>query len=161
MIRPAASAVGAAKCQYMLVGVDPADTTDWSRSEYLTDEIRTTYLDNKVKSIEFRVTDVRDEGTNHYRFKGINVTKGSGDTTTYDTMEISLNQRDTFGNMTIEVDCTKGYYVTATQAPNGTITPSGATWVEAGERATYEFKPDAGYMVERVLLDGHEVPPDQ
>lgn len=49
------------------------------------------------------------------------------------------------------------YTISATAGPGGTITPSGDLWVAAGGSQTFTIKPDLGYMVEDVLVDGESV----
>ena len=49
------------------------------------------------------------------------------------------------------------YTIAATAGPNGTITPAGNRWVAVGGSQTYTIKPDLGYMVEDVLVDGASV----
>lgn len=47
--------------------------------------------------------------------------------------------------------------VTASASSGGSVAPSGRTDVKEGESATFEFRPDAGYKLVRVLLDGAPV----
>lgn len=47
--------------------------------------------------------------------------------------------------------------VTASASSGGSVAPSGRTDVKEGESVTFEFRPDAGYKLVRVLLDGWAV----
>lgn len=47
-----------------------------------------------------------------------------------------------------------GYYITATAGANGTISPEGETKYDPGTNATYKITPNAGYVVDKVLIDG-------
>ena len=49
------------------------------------------------------------------------------------------------------------FTVTATAGANGSVTPSGATTVAVGNDETYTIKPNAGYHVADVLVDGSSV----
>jgi hypothetical protein len=49
------------------------------------------------------------------------------------------------------------YTISATAGAGGTITPAGNRWVAAGGSQKYTIKPDLGYMVEDVLVDGASV----
>ena len=56
---------------------------------------------------------------------------------------------------TIIVNFTVNYYaITASAGANGTIAPAGVTNVMHGGSQTYTFTPDAGYIVEGILVDG-------
>jgi hypothetical protein len=46
------------------------------------------------------------------------------------------------------------YTITATAGANGTISPAGVTTVNRGGSQTYTITPNAGYMVQRVLVNG-------
>jgi hypothetical protein len=46
------------------------------------------------------------------------------------------------------------FTITASAGPNGTISPAGVTTVNRGGSQTYTITPDAGYMVQRVLVNG-------
>jgi hypothetical protein len=48
----------------------------------------------------------------------------------------------------------KQYTITASAGPNGSITPSGAVMVASGASQTFVIKPDSGYHVANVLVDG-------
>ncbi len=47
--------------------------------------------------------------------------------------------------------------ITATAGPNGSISPSGAVVVPAGEAQTFTITPDTGYDIQDVLVDGVSV----
>ena len=51
----------------------------------------------------------------------------------------------------------KQYTITASAGPNGSITPSGAVMVASGASQTFVIKPDSGYHVANVLVDGDSV----
>jgi hypothetical protein len=46
------------------------------------------------------------------------------------------------------------YMITASAGANGTINPSGAVSVNAGDSRTFTFSPDSGYKVDEVILNG-------
>jgi len=48
--------------------------------------------------------------------------------------------------------------ITAVAAPNGSITPSGATAVPGGSNLTYTITPDAGFVVTALVVDGTQLP---
>ncbi|MCL2289709.1 MAG: choice-of-anchor J domain-containing protein [Bacteroidetes bacterium] len=52
------------------------------------------------------------------------------------------------------------YPIVATHGPNGTITPAGTTLVPCGAGQKYILKPDCGYTVDTLLIDGipHPIP---
>ena len=59
------------------------------------------------------------------------------------------------GNATIPEGSTNT--ITATAGPNGSISPSGAVVVPAGEAQTFTITPDTGYDIQDVLVDGVSV----
>ena len=46
------------------------------------------------------------------------------------------------------------YVVAASAGTNGSISPSGTTFVAPGESQTFTITPDSGFMVDQVLIDG-------
>lgn len=68
----------------------------------------------------------------------------------------------TFTNVTAPHSITavytaKTYNITATAGANGSISPNGVTPVDCGSIQTYAIKPDSGYAVDDVLVDGASV----
>ena len=51
----------------------------------------------------------------------------------------------------------QAYTITATAGENGSISPSGAVTVTAGENQTFTITPDRGYHIQDVLVDGVSV----
>ena len=51
----------------------------------------------------------------------------------------------------------KVFTITTVIGPNGSIDPQGPVKVKAGENQTFTFKPDSGYQVNTVLVDGNSV----
>jgi len=49
--------------------------------------------------------------------------------------------------------------ITASAGQHGTITPVGATTVQAGGSMTFSFAPEAGYLVNEMFVDGQAVTP--
>lgn len=50
-----------------------------------------------------------------------------------------------------------GYTITATAGANGSITPSGAVGVAAGDSQTFTISPSSGYVIDTLKVDGLEV----
>ncbi|HNY63701.1 MAG TPA: T9SS type A sorting domain-containing protein, partial [Bacteroidales bacterium] len=50
-------------------------------------------------------------------------------------------------------DAIPTYTITATAGPHGTITPSGDVTVNQGASQTFTFTPEAGYLIDVVLVD--------
>ena len=48
------------------------------------------------------------------------------------------------------------FTIKATSGPNGNINPSGLITVNAGSNSTFNFKPNSGYKINKVLVDGVE-----
>ena len=51
------------------------------------------------------------------------------------------------------------YTITAAAGSHGTITPTGAVDIPAGDNATFIIAPDKGYMIDTLLVDGQAVAP--
>jgi hypothetical protein len=51
------------------------------------------------------------------------------------------------------------YSITATQAPHGTISPSGVTMVNAEDTVVYSITPDTGYHVVNLIIDADTISP--
>ena len=51
----------------------------------------------------------------------------------------------------------KVFTITTVVGPNGSIDPQGPVKVKAGEDQTFTFKPDSGYQVNTVMVDGNPV----
>lgn len=49
------------------------------------------------------------------------------------------------------------YTITASVSSGGSITPAGATTVMAGDSLTYTIKPDSGYIISAIKVDGVDV----
>lgn len=49
------------------------------------------------------------------------------------------------------------YKITVTEGKNGSISPSGTVKVERGDNQRFKIKPDKGYEIEDVLVDGESV----
>lgn len=47
-----------------------------------------------------------------------------------------------------------GYWITAEAGPNGSISPAGENKVEFGDSMTFTVTPNAGYVVDKVVIDG-------
>ena len=52
---------------------------------------------------------------------------------------------------------TASHTITASAGANGSISPSGAVAVNEGASQTFTITPDAGYQIDKVLVDGSEV----
>ncbi|MBM6927242.1 S-layer homology domain-containing protein [Pseudoflavonifractor phocaeensis] len=50
-----------------------------------------------------------------------------------------------------------GYEVTADCGTGGTISPEGSVWVTQGTSKTFTFKPDSGYKISAVYVDGEKL----
>ena len=61
------------------------------------------------------------------------------------------------GDIVGAVQDTASDTITATAGPNGSISPSGAVVVPAGEAQTFTITPDTGYDIQDVLVDGVSV----
>lgn len=57
-------------------------------------------------------------------------------------------------NITPQLSVAFLYTITAASAPNGTISPTGATMVGHGSSQSYTITPSTGYHVADVLVDG-------
>src|SRR5690606_5000137 len=74
-----------------------------------------------------------------------------GSVTTFTVTNVTSNQ-------TIEVFFKpKVLTITASAGPNGSISPSGSVEVPFGQSQLFTFTPDAGYVVDRVLVNGNNV----
>ena len=51
----------------------------------------------------------------------------------------------------------KTFTITATAGEHGSISPSGTVEVKEGEDLTFTITPDAGYKIDKIIVDGHEV----
>lgn len=49
------------------------------------------------------------------------------------------------------------YEIEADSSSGGTISPSGNVWVSRGSSKTFTFKPNSGYEIEAVYVDGDKV----
>ncbi len=65
------------------------------------------------------------------------------------------------GTVTIPFKVTEApvtvYTITATAGANGTITPQGNVTVANGKDVEFTFKPNSGYKISKVYIDGYEV----
>ena len=60
------------------------------------------------------------------------------------------------GDCTVTIEFVQGYMVTVTEGDHGEIVPGTGLQAE-NTSVTYTIRPDAGYAVDRVLVDGQEV----
>ncbi|GEM_PF-1705221 len=56
-----------------------------------------------------------------------------------------------------EQDQQQKYTITASAGNGGTITPNGTIEVNEGDSITFTIKPDSGYQIDKVLVDGNDV----
>jgi hypothetical protein len=69
---------------------------------------------------------------------------------------LMVGQAANWSNLTDET-IPVAYTISATAGAGGTITPSGDRWVAVGGSQTYTIKPDLGFMVADVLVNGASV----
>ncbi len=55
------------------------------------------------------------------------------------------------------IDLKANLEITSSAGPNGSISPNGRTPVASGQDQTYTITADAGYQIEKLLVDGEEV----
>lgn len=158
-IKPASASEGAAEVRWKMTGESSSDSKPWTTPVSLTTSVTDTFRRDKIKSIELEVTSVMDEANKHYRFKQISVSIKGKAPTTYESQSISIT--NLYDPVVATVECTKYYAVNVVQASDGSISPAGTVLVEAGQAKTFTFTPTTNYKVDKILLDGQEVQPDQ
>ncbi len=65
-----------------------------------------------------------------------------------------LAPNNSYGNITEMEFGGNQYYITAIAGANGSISPSGAIWVNSGDSKTFTFTPNSGYQINAVKVDG-------
>ena len=123
------------------------------------DDVKVTTNTNKTFTIVtdsgFQISDVRlinkDSGTNVSVFTPVNML-GAGDTYTFNVMTSDWILRVFFVPKT-----GSNITITATAGANGSISPAGAISVVRNGSKTFSMTPNAGYIVEYVLVDGMSV----
>ena len=87
------------------------------------------------------------------------------DTNTEGSYQVTYNVMDGAGNPAAQVIRTVNvnpvvvtmYTITASAGAGGTIAPSGAVSVNAGDNQTFNITPDAGFEIDEILVDGAPV----
>lgn len=78
----------------------------------------------------------------------------AGTVATVDITIVSRNYKDVTGTVTIVSENAALHTITASAGNGGSIDPAGTVEVVEGEDASFAFTPDAGYVVDDVMVDG-------